>query len=182
MRVFAALPIPTDVKSEIARVGRLIKVEYENVKLVKEHNMHLTIHFFGETDEVALKSIISVMENISLPRSKMELALGGLGFFPPRGNPRVIFVDIDTGREVVYRFHEVFAKLIEEKGFKLDSKPFQTHITVARNRGARINAKSLTDKIEYRKLHFTIDRFVLFRSILHKEGPEYIPLKTVMFR
>ena len=181
MRVFAALPIPQEIKDEIAGIGKLIKARYENIKLVETSNIHLTIHFFGELDDNEVRRLYSVMDDKRLVIERVNASLGNIGFFPPRGNPRVIFVDIENGRESIYRFHGVFEELIRDAEFKVENKPFQTHITIARNKSSRISTEELKLKNAYRKLPFVFDRFVLYQSILHRSGPEYIPLRTVMF-
>ncbi len=182
MRVFAALPVPEDVKGEIARIARLIKERYENVKLVENSNIHLTIHFFGEINNEELERLYSIMDDERLVVERLRASLGKIGFFPSRGNPRVIFIDIDEGKERVYKFHGAFEILIKEAGFEIDSRPFQTHITIARNRFARIDTERLRGEDSYKGMSFVFDRFVLYQSVLHRKGPEYIPLRTVMFR
>ncbi len=182
MRVFAALPLPEETRIEVTRVGKLIKRKYENIKLVEKSNIHLTIHFFGEVNDREIEHLYSVMNNEQLVIDRLRASLGKIGFFPSRGNPRVIFIDIEDGKESIYKFHGIFETLIGEAGFKIEKRPFQAHITIARNKSARIDHSELKVEDSYKKISFIFDRFVLYQSILHRNGPEYIPLKTVMFR
>ena len=182
MRVFAALPIPSTVYNCLEEVTGVLKQRYQHMNLVKPEGFHITLTFFGEISGEQAEQIMGIMDNRCLRIPRIKASLNGIGQFPRNGNPRVIYCRIGEGKEEVALFYNRFCELVRknyEQSIKIE-KDFIPHVTLARNQRERIDMNILKSLPHYEGF-FTIDRIVLYQSVLKPGGAEYSPLKTVMF-
>ena len=52
MRVFVSVSLPTEVKDELYKVQKLISPSLAKIKWVPKKNIHLTLKFLGEVDNI----------------------------------------------------------------------------------------------------------------------------------
>ena len=180
MRVFAALPIPSEIKEEIAAINKSIKKLYSDLKIVDIPRIHITLHFFGGISGDEYEVLADLWENQTLKVPVIKTVCGSIDFFPLSGKPRVIYLDLKEGSNQIISYRERLEKLLTEAGFKKDEKIFKPHITLARNKYVYIDRSELQQFVIPDR-EFVLDRLVLYQSVLHREGPEYKPLKTVYF-
>jgi RNA 2',3'-cyclic 3'-phosphodiesterase len=181
MRVFAGLPLPDEIKAALQNPIDRIRRIYPHMSFVKPEGLHITMHFFGELTDSAAKSLISLMEDPGLAIKKIRSKTGGIGKFPKRGNPRVLFVGIDEGAREIADYYVSYHKAIARLGYgEEEREEFVPHITIARNKGERIGDDFLRG-ITLAQGIFFFDRMVLYKSELTSGGAIYTPLKTIMF-
>jgi len=178
MRVFAGLPLPERTRETIAAWMNTWEAERKALKPVQPTGLHVTLHFFGEVDEGGAEEIGKALAAIR--RNRIEAALGGLSHFPRRGKTRVFAIDFDTGGEEIASLYNGLMRSLGDIGYAPVGRPFVPHITVARvRRGAAVPV--LPSFEPNRGTRLTLDRLVLFQSILKPTGAEYHPLTTVPF-
>ena len=183
MRVFAGLPMPGAIIQRINCILSFFKERHKGLKLVKPEGIHITLFFFGELSEDKVNEIISLMDSPDIHRQKIKTAINGIGQFPGRGNPRVIFLNIKEGKDKIIEYYNTYLKLIGQAGYKSQDKDkkYEPHITIARNKREKLKYNYLEDAPGIEEV-FYLDRCVLFNSVLKPQGAEYFPLKTVMFK
>ena len=165
MRLFIAIDLPKKIKRELA----LISFGLPQARWVPHEQLHLTLRFLGEVDGAFFQDIKSILESIS--GSSFPLTLYGLGCFPPRRDPQVLWVGVGKSVELMVlrrRVDRCLAKL----GIALESRKFSPHITLARTRKtslARIT-RFLVDHGLFRLPEFTVSNFHLYSSILTPKG------------
>jgi 2'-5' RNA ligase len=182
MRVFAGLPLPPEIIEKLKKVGEVLKSEYRGVRTVGPEGLHITLFFFGELQETKVNELIELMDEKVLVRKRIQTTFGSIGQFPKKGNPRVIYISVVEGSEEIISFYKTYYNLIRLKGFRDpdESKDYIPHITLARNKRERIE-RGFLESLPRVTDDFTIDRCVLFKSVLKSTGAEYTPLKTLMF-
>jgi len=116
----------------------------------------------------------------ALRRAPISTGLGGLGQFPPRGIPRVLWVALERGVEEMRAFWERFEQAIAPLGWTPDPRGFSPHVTVARPGSAALDG-DWGSGVEMPALGFSIVECVLFQSVLGRAGAEYLPLKRIPF-
>jgi RNA 2',3'-cyclic 3'-phosphodiesterase len=95
---------------------------------------HLTLLFLGEVAEVRLPSIVRALTPIGAAFAPFDLTLEGVGAFPTRDRPRVVWVGATEGAaELVRLAGEVRAALVGE-GLGDHEGPFVPHLTLFRVR------------------------------------------------
>jgi RNA 2',3'-cyclic 3'-phosphodiesterase len=182
-RLFAALKIHPD--AEFLAKYRELKQELrqEPIKWVEEHNIHITLKFFGETEERHIREICSVLQKRASATASIDLKLSGLGIFGSSYAPKVVWVGIEPYAELQGLMKNTHADLAVI-GFEPDRQNLVPHLTLGR-------IKFLRDKIIFNRsiaryktisssaLHIT--EMILFESILRREGPQYIALDKFPF-
>ncbi len=181
MRIFAALPLPAQAVAKLEEMAAELKNRYPDLRVVKPQGMHITMVFFGELHQDQVLEIMRVMDNPELKVASIQTVLGGIGQFPPKGPPRVIYCPIHKGApEISYLYHLYYQLLSNTGGLSIEEqREFTPHISLARNRDTRV---SLLDVEELFRFEYSLilDRFVLYQSILRPQGAEYKTMKTVM--
>jgi 2'-5' RNA ligase len=175
VRVFAALPPSQTAMQALELVLAAIEDAFPRLRCVKPAGIHLTMHFFGEIPDQAVKDLIEIFGDPGLRHPVIGASLGQLGCFPERGNPRVVWVGIEQAYDALRAFSKLFQSKIARLGYREDPRGFAPHITLARNRDARVDPEHLRE-IPVPKLDFAFKELVLFQSVLKQGGAEYAPL------
>jgi RNA 2',3'-cyclic 3'-phosphodiesterase len=163
-----------------ARQIELKKILSEStVNWVNPENFHITLKFLGEVDEFYLNSILLLLERITQRLQPIILSPDRIGFFGPPLNPRVIWFGYKE-ELLLLRLQQHIDEALIELGFHPEEKKFTPHLTLARVKHA-IEGQRFIAYIENQKVQseekFRVKAFQLFKSTLHKEGPEYTILR-----
>lgn len=186
LRLFIALPL--DLPVAVLELSRRL-AGVGGLKVVRPENMHLTLHFLGDTPEDKLELLKYAIEatiedwNRKHNNGPLELELKGLGAFPPRGPPRVVWVGLG-GRQVplLEELASIMDDWLYESGLGRADRPFKPHLTLARVRDKRATGPVRQLLREHGASMFgelELDRMVLFRSQLTPKGPIYTRLHEV---
>ena len=176
MRVFVAVEISKkEVLKKIQTFQKNIEIDAKPTKI---DQIHFTLEFLGEINQVKYAQVKDVMAKISF--SSFDISLKGVGVFPNLKNPRVIWIGIEKNgaEELISIANEVGMKLTA-LGFEREKK-FKPHLTVFRVK-KKINDISTIIK-EHETVEFgvqTINKIKLKRSVLSPKGPEYSDLLEV---
>ena len=130
---------------------------------------HLTLRFVGEVETRVALTIEDELSRVQSP--SFTLQGHGLGVFPSRRDPRVVFAAIDPApglRALQTRISETLQRI----GLDDDTKPFHPHITLARLR--RANPHTVRDFLRTHAVlkldPFHIAQYYLYESILRRSG------------
>jgi 2'-5' RNA ligase len=182
-RLFTAIKIHPD-PDFLAKLRELKHVlRNEQIKWVEEHNIHITLKFFGETEEKQVAGICSVLEKRAIQTPVIELRLAGLGIFGSSYAPKVIWAGIEPYNELSGLMRLIHSDL-RVLGYEPDRQNLVPHLTLGR-------IKFLKDKITFTRATgqnkniasqtMTAGEMILYESILRREGPEYSALATFPF-
>ncbi len=177
-RLFIGIKI--EISNELKNFIISMKKEFSNEKFkwVDFKNFHITLKFLGDTPENLIPQIDSVLKNIAKNFNKFDLQLKGIGIFKDITNPKVLWIGLEDNKILTNLFNNI-DKNLEFLGFKRENRKFSPHLTISRIKYLK-NKKALLQKIlnncnkNWNKI--SIKEFILFESILKKEGPIYIEL------
>jgi 2'-5' RNA ligase len=119
----------------------------------------------------------SIAEPVSL--APFDVAFGGIGVFPPRGAPNVLWVGVASGaREAADLQHQIVER-VRPLGIPLESRPFHPHLTLARWRTSRPSDRRRVvdgegEKRTIARVH--VDHASLYHSRLSPAGSTYTVL------
>jgi 2'-5' RNA ligase len=182
VRSFLAIELPDHIRTKIEEVQNDLKSSHADVRWVSPEKIHLTLRFFGNVDESRVDSIVESVKDPTRTRSRFSLAVRGMGAFPHLKNPRVIWMGLVEGKEVLIPFQKDLEKELEKIGFKPEERPFQPHLTLGRARSSRGRNDLIGRMEKYREEvfgEFRVDRVILFKSDLKPSGPIYTPLREL---
>ena len=165
IRLFIAIDLPQDSIELISGMGRSIP----GSRPVAAEQLHLTLRFIGEVDHGLFHDI---QEQLQLVRfSPLTLALQGVGHFPPRGKPRVLWAGITPITELTKLKNRIDTQLVR-CGLPPEKRKFAPHITLARLKNPSIERVSqfLAGNNLLKSPEFTVDCFHLYSSHLTKNG------------
>lgn len=180
MRVFAALPLPARAVEAIQGVLVPLARRYPRLRVVKPAGIHITLHFFGELSDPAVRELGALWDDPDMSGTVIRASLGPVGQFPARGSPRVIWVGVDKGASELASYAERFQSLIGRLGYAPDPRGFTPHITIARNPGERMDP-GWARELGPLAVDFPFSECVLFQSILSPRGADYVRLRQAVF-
>ena len=182
LRVFIAIDVEDPLLlSRLERVKEAIVATGVPMKPVETQNLHLTLRFIGEVPRYKVEEIIDqVLKPIR--RERFTITLRGLGAFPSPSRPRVVWVGITEGSEVLESIHGEIERGLRGLGLQPSRERFVPHITLARIKGSR-NIQALVRLLaEYSDYEFgsmTVTSIRLKKSTLTRRGPIYETLWEV---
>ena len=183
-RLFAAIKTEPDLVF-LQKYGELrAALRHESIKWVQEQSVHVTLHFFGETDEQRIPLICKTLKEVAETTNSFMLRLEGLGIFGSVYAPRVIWTGLAPQKEILELMKRVKAGLAAS-GFEIDQQNLVPHLTLGR-------IKMLQDKVLFQRV---IERYkdlssagemagkmILFESILKPSGPVYTVQQAFPFK
>ena len=182
MRAFIAFPLPEEVKKKIGTYLKPLQDRYREVKWVRPENLHITLHFLGDIEEEAGDRISTVLERAAAGQFCIEVNFSGIGYFPPKGVPRVVFTPLTAGAEECADFYRASGRELKTL-INLKMKKFIPHITLGRVRKGRRLERNIGEERQDRlEGSFLIDRAVLYKSVLYSTGPSYSELREYIFK
>lgn len=183
-RLFAAIkicptPLYIQLQSQISSA-----LSHERIKWVEPQNMHLTLKFFGETDERKIPAISQALDNAAAEQTTFQIYIENLGVFGSRYDPKVLWFGIRQNDDLQTLWRNSVNEL-RKIGFLSDSQNFVPHLTIGR-------IKELSDKPFFQRIiqpfkevsiqQQEVSVIVLYESILRREGPEYIKIHTSILK
>ena len=166
-RLFIAVDMPP---STIAALQQVQPRSVPGLRLANASQMHLTLHFIGEAET---SDLIDALLDVQAP--EFSLAVQGVGKFPPRGVPTVLWAGIPL-HEGLLKLHAAIADALRGAGFPTETRPFAPHITLARC--TRELARDVVDEFLERNdslslPSFEVTEFHLYSSVLTSGPPQY---------
>jgi 2'-5' RNA ligase len=184
IRAFVGIPLPDDVREHLLGVQRAIaKRSGPAVKWVDPATMHLTLEFLGDVPRWVLEDVPPALGEALAGAPKVTLSTTGVGAFPNWRKPNVIWVGLDGDIKGLRTLRNRVAAALRDFGFAADPRPYQPHVTIGRLRPKADRALveklvSAAPNVHPSPTRFTIERVVLYRSILLPDGPEHIELQS----
>jgi 2'-5' RNA ligase len=164
-RIFIALDLPEDVKIELAQ----LRYGIPGARWVDDDQLHLTISFVGEVDGGLLHDITEQLAGVH--HRAFSFFLQGLGHFPPRGMPKILWVGVNCPDGLVQLRSKVDA-VLRTLDVTLENRKFFPHITLARLKNAPRSrvANFIAGNNLYKSRTFEVDSFHLYSSVLTSKG------------
>lgn len=174
-RIFAAIKI--NPNENFLRIYNELKsaCRYDKINWVKPNNVHITLKFFGETEESRIDKIVSGLSDIANNHNRFSFDLKNAGIFGSHYKPRVVWFGVDGIQKIESLANDILDEM-DELGFEKDRQNFVPHLTIGRIKYTD-NKTLFQQTIEkYKSINIqsqTVDRFYLIESFLHSSGPVY---------
>lgn len=164
-RLFVSIDLPPAVKRELAEIC----LGLPGARWVADEQIHLTLRFIGEVDAGVFQGIREGLAEIR--GSAFALRLVGIGFFPPRRQPHVLWAGVEPVEPVVALRNRVESLLVR-LGIDPEGRKFSPHVTMARLRNtepAKLTGY-LAGNALFASSEFEVDAFHLYSSVLTNKG------------
>lgn len=170
-RLFIALEIPSEIKLQLRQIRESREFE-QNFRWVPDANIHLTLKFIGEVNQLItdeIKTVLAFLKSFN----KLECSIEKFDFLFRGKIPSILWVRLNISNEIDLIVEKINNEL-EPLGIVPETRKFNPHLTLL-----RFKDDPGKDFIHYYKnlkfdpIKFSSDEIVLFRSELNPAGAKY---------
>jgi 2'-5' RNA ligase len=173
MRLFVAVYPPRDVVDSL--LAALRDIELPRCRFTPEEQVHLTLHFVGDTEPRALDGVVKSVERAVSGVGAWNLQVEGLMTLPVGGRPKLIAAGTSAPSQLL----EVQRRLVQRLARTPRSKPgnrYVPHITLCRlQRGAGSDPPLPPLEVPA----FEVRDVRLMRSVLKPTGAEHAEVASI---
>ena len=174
MRLFIAIDLPRSFKEELMRIQKEVKGMSCGGRFVPQDNFHITLHFIGESDDIA--GAAAAMHEAVRGIRPFTLHLGRYTGFEKGGRGRTAVMEVLGELDELPAMHESLESALYDRGFSRERKRFVPHITLGRSvEQDDLTALELKNSIRA-NASLTVQAITLFESRREKGEMVYIPL------
>lgn len=190
MRLFLAVCVCViHIKSYVKYIRKLKNTSDSNIniKLIQNKNLHLTLHFLGNTKENKISTLITdIKSNISKTKP-FKIKLDGIGLLESSCSIAIVAL-IDKDNKHLFNLFDKTKESIEKAitDIKPNSKSrsYLPHITLARIKKTKENKENIKElrKTKFENLeeiYIDVNEIALMQSILNSDGAEYKVIENI---
>jgi RNA 2',3'-cyclic 3'-phosphodiesterase len=184
LRLFVALDLPGQVRERIVEWGGAALSD-PALRPTAPEALHVTLAFLGWSWERDVPRLAEIVHAMRGPAPSLAFLPDPVAVPPKRREKRLFALDAPSG-EVEDLQGRLEGRLVAERLYKPEKRPFWSHVTVARvrkERGERqryMAVRAPPGPIpEALQAPFLGVRVTLYRSVLRSTGAEYTPLAQV---
>ena len=179
IRSFIAIGLPEATRQTLAAVQKHLKQSGAGVRWVKPSSIHLTLKFLGNIHPTQVEDIALAVAQEVRDEPPITLGAAGLGAFPGRRKPRVIWIGMEGEVQRLTRIQARVENALEPLGFVREKRPFRPHLTIGRVKDHR-KLQALIDAMAELKIpkfdSFDVTEIILYKSDLRPTGAIYTKL------
>jgi 2'-5' RNA ligase len=170
-RLFVSIELPKSLRQRLAELDPHLR----GVRWIELPQMHLTLSFLGNVSTETQERLMEKLRVISW--RSFFLPLIGLGTFPSKGWPKIIWIGVGTGHPHLFQLHKRVQEALLAVGLEPDLRPFHPHVTVARCRDVSPQTLRpfLKSHAEFDAGMIHVESFCLNSSELTPAGSVYTP-------
>ena len=166
------------LQSELKKTGADVRWE-------ASAKFHATIKFLGDIEESKLPTIIKKIEQKVSTHPCFDVSYEGVGTFPNRNHPRVIWIGCENLDGQLLRLKNDLDVSLVPHGFPIEERSFHAHVTLGRVKSERgiKDLLSMLENLTFEPRSAKAQSIVVMKSTLKPQGSEYslltsIPLST----
>lgn len=167
-RLFVALALPPEVQEQLLELCHGLP----GARWLLTAPFHLTLAFLGEVDGPVVRRVEEGLYGVRA--DPFELAVAGVGHFPPRGEPRVLWAGV-APKEPVQTLRDAVHRRLKKVGVSAEQRRFAPHITLARLKQTPLDQllEWMRRQLELASELFPVTHFELLESTLGRGGARH---------
>ncbi|MBI3549864.1 MAG: RNA 2',3'-cyclic phosphodiesterase [Elusimicrobia bacterium] len=177
MRLFIAVDPGAKAKEQLRVMGEVLRPSAPKARWVQSPQYHLTLAFLGEVDGDHFDWVIGAMLEASRVAGPFKMTPGGTGVFPSWREPRVLWIGVVEGEEVLSRLALTLRVALQIKGFPLENKAFEPHLTLCRSAESLLPLKQDAERYGaeevWKSCSTTVSEIELIQSSITSTGPKH---------
>ncbi len=170
-RLFVSLELPQSVTQHLAELDPHLR----GVHWLAPEQMHLTLSFLGNVPSDVQEALEKNLKAVAW--KAFFLPLAGLGTFPGKGRPNILWVGVGTGHPHLFQLHKRVQEAALHSGLEPELRAFHPHITLARCRD--VSAESLRP---FLRAHAGLDAGMIHVESFCLNASELTPAGSVYTR
>ncbi len=175
VRTFIAVDIGDALRQRTALLQQKLARLSADVKWVEESNMHITLLFLGEVNELDLVPICRILKEQTKGFPAFTLEIGGLGAFPTPRRPKILWTGVKEGADELKRLHQVLEQPLLELGcYRREDRAYSPHLTLGRlTEEDEAWGPIIAKHADWDGGSVQIDKILVMSSELRRSGPVY---------
>jgi 2'-5' RNA ligase len=177
IRTFVAIATSSTLQKRAASLIERLRCSDANVSWVKPDNLHLTIKFVGDVPNTEVSHVCRAVGNAVVgSHGPFAVSYEGMGAFPNRERPKVIWIGVDQGSDRLVQLHASVDNSLSELGFLPERRPYQPHLTVGRLRRPVPDPQLCELMEQYEDFSagtVEVSELLVMASFLGRGGPNY---------
>ena len=179
IRSFIAIDFPEETRKALEDIQRELKQCGAGVRWVRPSSIHLTLKFLGNIQAAQVENIARAVAQEIRDQPPITLRPAGLGAFPSRRKPRVIWIGMEGDVQRLSGIQARLENVLEPLGFAREKRGFRPHLTIGRVKDRRrlqplVDAMATLDMEPFNS--FDADEIILYKSDLRPTGAIYTKL------
>jgi 2'-5' RNA ligase len=177
-RLFVAIDVPESLQQILTNVNP----NWPGVRWTEPQLMHLTLVFFGSVPEQVEHQFRQNLTAIEF--GAFFLPIVGLGAFPPKGPPKILWIGVGRGHPHLFQIHKRVQEAALSAALEPELRPWHPHITLARcsEVNASVVRKFLKENADFEAGTIRVTEFHLYSSKLTPAGPIHTRELTIQSR
>jgi len=185
-RLFVAIFPPAHavagLQAAVADLGK--RLPARAIRWTRPGQIHLTLFFLGAIATGRIPEIESALRAACDGHRRHTVRVAGLGCFPNRSRPRIIWAGLTGDLRAVEKLKEAIDAALLARGCVGEDRPFQPHLTIGRvanldAAGRSQLAEALTGEQERDFGEWQMERVDLMQSVLSPQGAAYSHLNSI---
>lgn len=176
-RLFAGMAVAASAALRQVLAEWRAALREERIRWVRPENLHVTVEFFGETDDGRIPELERALAQAARRTPPFALKIGGLGTYGNLRHPRVLWAGIESAG--LQGLHDRVEASLRETGWTPEPRAFAPHLTLGRMGGLK-NARRFGDTFqiyqEWAGPETDVRELILFDSRRGERGADYVPL------
>jgi 2'-5' RNA ligase len=167
-RLFVSIELPESIRQSLVRLDPHVR----GVRWLESRQMHLTLAFLGDVSQETQSALSEKLLAISW--RSFFLPLVGLGTFPSKGWPKIVWIGVGTGHPHLFQLHKRVQEALLAVGLEPDLRSFHPHVTLARCRA--VSPQTIRP---FLKTHAAFDAGLIHVESFNLKSSELIPNGSV---
>ena len=177
IRTFIAVDLAAGVKDRLTALQDQLGRSAAGVKWTRAENMHLTLLFLGEVEELDVVSICRMVQQRARNHAPFGLEVAGLGAFPNARRPKILWAGITEGAADLRAIHKDLEDGLLDLGcYRREEREYTPHLTLGRlshDDRAADWGPILARQADWQGGATPVDEVLVMASELRRGGPEY---------
>ncbi len=128
MRLFIGINFESTIRTQLVDIQNQLRANTLRGNFTYGGNLHLTVEFLGELPSSRIPAIQAAMRTVEVPR--FELVFDQVGSFRRDGKD-IVWLGVRPNPSL-QKLQGNLAYALRQKDFKLESRPYTPHLTLAR--------------------------------------------------
>src|SRR3981081_553784 len=125
-RLFVSIELPESIRQRLTEMDPHLR----GARWLEPRQMHLTLSFLGNVSDEIQERLMEKLRAISW--KPFFLPLVGLGTFPSKGWPKIVWIGGGTGHPHLFQLYKRVQEAALAAGLEPDLRAFHPHVTLAR--------------------------------------------------
>ena len=176
IRTFIAVTASPAIRQAALKLTATLSPLSGDVKWVAPENLHWTLQFLGEVEQLEIHSVCTAVSAAALEVDSFDLEARGAAAFPAPDRPRTLWIGAGAGAQAMVALHDAIQRKLTRLGYRSEHRRFVPHITlgrVGRDSPPRPLVRELAGLAEYEAGSMLVDEVTVFASKLTSDGPLY---------